>query len=84
MKIYYHPNFAASYRKLPTLIKLKAEKREAIFRNNPFDKTLKTHKLHGKIRRLWSFSVDKRYRVLFEFVGRDEIFLDIGDHRFYR
>jgi len=55
-----------------------------MFRNNPFDTRLKTHKLHGKLKDLWSFSIDERYRVLFEFDGDDVIFLDVGDHDMYK
>lgn len=84
MKIYLHPQFRSSYQKLDSQIQKKAEKKEMIFRGNPFDPRLKTHKLHGKLKRLWSFSVDKNYRVLFMFDGQDIIFLDIGDHDLYR
>jgi len=29
-----------------------------IFQNNPFDASLRSHKLSGKLKELWSFSVD--------------------------
>ncbi|MBS4028081.1 MAG: type II toxin-antitoxin system YoeB family toxin [Ignavibacteriales bacterium] len=84
MTIHFYPKFHASYRKLSLEIKKKAERREIMFRNNPFDTRLKTHKLHGKLKDLWSFSIDERYRVLFEFDGDDVIFLDVGDHDMYK
>jgi len=83
MKIYYHPQFRSSYQKLSLHIKDKAETKERIFRKDPFDHRLKTHKLHGKLKRLWSFSVDDKYRVVFEFSASNVIFLDIGDHKIY-
>jgi len=84
MKIYYHPRFKKSYQKLPPEIKHGAEIREELFQQNVFDRKLDTHKLHGKLKKFWSFSVDQKYRVLFERFGKDVIFLDIGNHDIYQ
>ncbi|MDH4128849.1 MAG: type II toxin-antitoxin system mRNA interferase toxin, RelE/StbE family [Spirochaetota bacterium] len=52
-----------------------------IFINNPFDKSLRTHKLSGKLKDLWSFTVDYDLRVIFYFENDDNaIFIDIGTH----
>ncbi|MBM3257773.1 MAG: type II toxin-antitoxin system mRNA interferase toxin, RelE/StbE family [Candidatus Nealsonbacteria bacterium] len=85
MKIIYSPQFLREYRSLPLDLKKKAEFKEKVFRKNPFDKRLKTHKLGGKLADFWSFSIDYRYRIIFEF--KDEktiIFHIIGDHSIYR
>lgn len=84
MKIYYHPRFKEAYKALPLALKKKAERRVEIFRTNPFDPRLKTHKPHGELARLWSFYIDGKYRILFEFNKKDAIFLDIGNHDIYR
>ena len=84
MIIYFHSQFKNSYKDLPDGIKRKAEKKETIFKNNPFDPRLKIHKLHGKLKKLWSFSIDKNYRVILEFIAKDVIFLDIGTHGLYK
>lgn len=84
MKIYYSGRFAREYRKLAREIKKIAETREAIFRSNPFESTLKTHKLTGKLKNYWSFSLDPKHRVIFEFVNGEEIwFLSVGSHSIY-
>ena len=57
IKIYFHPQFRKSYKKLPLTIKKKAEIKEKIFRKNPFHPSLKTHKLKGKLKDIWSFSL---------------------------
>ena len=58
--------------------------REKIFKNNCFDPRLKTHKLGGKQKKYWSFSITHSYRVLFEFLGKGRVgFIDIGDHDIY-
>mgnify|MGYP001610202187 CR=1 FL=1 len=84
MIIFYHPRFKRAYKKLSAELKSKAETKEKLFRVNPFHPSLDTHKLHGKLKNQWSFSVDIKYRILFEFDGQDVIFLDIGDHEIYR
>ena len=84
MKLYYHSRFKSSYEHLPRIVQQKAERKELILRKNPFDARLKTHKLHGKLKHLWSFSVDKDYRIIFELDSDDVIFLDIGTHDLYR
>jgi len=57
IKIYFHPQFRKSYKKLPLTIKKKAEIKEKIFKKNPFHPSLKTHKLKGKLKDIWSFSL---------------------------
>ncbi len=84
MKILYHPRFKRAYKKLSAELKSKAEIKEKLFRDNPFHPILDTHKLHGKLKNYWSFSVDKKYRVLFEFDNADVIFLDVDNHDLYR
>ena len=85
MRIFYSPQFKREYRKLSDIIKDKAEKKEKIFRINPLDQRLKTHKLGGRLIGLWSFSIDYRYRIIFEFISRENItFHAIGDHSIYK
>lgn len=43
MKILYLSKFAREYKKLPKEIQELSEKKEKFFRENPFDKKLKTH-----------------------------------------
>ncbi len=85
MEILYSPKFAKEYKKLPESIKLKAEKKEKIFRQDRFDKSLKTHKLSGRLRGFWSFSIDHNYRIIFE-LTKDNlvIFHLVGDHSIYQ
>jgi mRNA-degrading endonuclease YafQ of YafQ-DinJ toxin-antitoxin module len=84
MEIRYSPKFRRQYKKLLTELKTRAEKREAIFRKDPFDPRLKTHKLHGSQEGLMSFSVDYSYRIIFEFANAETIvFYEIGTHDIY-
>lgn len=85
MKIYYSNKFEREYRKLSKQIKNLAEKKEKIFRQDPFDPRLKTHKLTGKLREFWSFSIDESLRIIFEFANEKTIwFHSVGTHEIYR
>ena len=84
-EIIYTSVFAREYRKLSDEIRTKAEKREKIFRKNPFDTRLKTHKLKGKLIGFWSFSIAQKYRVIFEFVDQRTVhFHSVGTHDVYQ
>lgn len=84
MKILYYPKFTREYEKLPPEVKDLAEKREKIFRQNPFDPRLKTHKLAGHLAGFWSFSIDYKHRIVFDFEGKETvIFYSVGDHDIY-
>jgi len=85
MRIYYSSKFAAEYKKLPLKIKKIAEQKEQIFRNNPFDSRLKTHKLKGSLKGFLSFSINQKYRIIFEMINSDTIwFHSVGDHSIYK
>lgn len=84
MEIIYSPHFAREYKKLPHKIKLIAEKKERLFRLNPFHAGLRTHKLKGQLSNYWAFSIDFKYRIIFEFKGKNQVnFLSAGDHKVY-
>lgn len=49
--------FKKSYKRLLKEVKEKAIEKEKIFRDNPFDSRLDTHKLHGKYKNYWAFTI---------------------------
>lgn len=56
-------------------------KRLEIFRDNPYDPRLRTHKLSGDLQEFWSFTVEYDVRVVFQFADKDRaVFQDIGTH----
>ena len=69
MRIVYSKKFAREYKKLPEQLKILAEQKEKIFRGNPFNPRLKTHKLTGRLREFWAFSIDYQYRIIFSAGG---------------
>lgn len=86
MEIIYSPKFAREYKKLPDAIKTIAEEQEIVFRKNPFDLKLKTHKLRGKLSGFLSFSIGYKYRIIFEFSKNRSMayFHSVGDHDIYQ
>ena len=86
MDIEYSSHFKRAYAKLETAVQRKAERAERLFRKNPFDPKLDTHKLKGKLKTFWSFSIDYHNRIVFQFAKshRKVIFLDAGDHDIYQ
>ena len=77
--------FRKAFKKLPKHIKDKASEKEKIFRTDPFDKRLNTHKLHGKYKEYWAFAIAEQYRIIFAFSESNIIdFIDIGTHKIYR
>lgn len=85
MRIFYSSKFEREYKKLSKHIKNLAEEKENIFRANPFDSRLKTHKLGGKLKKFWAFWIDDKYRIVFEFADKNIVwFHSAGDHSIYK
>lgn len=77
--------FRKSYKKLPKFVKEKAGEKERIFRDNPFDTRLDTHKLHGVYKEYWAFTVIGQYRIMFAFLKSDIVdFINVGTHDIYK
>ena len=81
IEIFVTEEFQKRYRELPKIIQRKAEKQEKIFRQNPFHPSLHTEKLEPKGKEVWSFRIDKRYRIIFRFINGNKVrFLTVGPH----
>lgn len=74
--------FKNLYRALPLFVRRKADKKTEIFRQNPFHPSLRTKKLEPHHEEIWSFWVDKNYRIKFRFLdARNVHLLFIGDRK---
>lgn len=82
MKVLYSPKFLRSFRKLSKDIQDAFRKKEKLFRKDPFDPQLQTHKLKG--REEWSFLITYSIRVLFLWEKDAVTLVNIGDHSIYR
>lgn len=84
MEVAFSSSFRRAFRKVvkgkPALEEVFWARVE-IFVQDPYDGRLRAHKLSGRLRDLWSFSVSYDLRVVFSFVeGGRAVFEDIGDH----
>ena len=72
--------FDKLFRKLGQKIQIKAAKKTDLFKKNPFHPSLRVEKLHPKKFSVWSFRVDKNYRIVFKFVEKDLVEFMFIDH----
>ena len=84
MKITYSKSFKKSFKKKiennPELEKKFWNKIE-LFLKEPYHSNLKTHKLTGKLKDLWSFRIDYDIRVIFYFNNdNNAVFISMGSH----
>lgn len=70
---------------MPAKIKRDFFQKIETFQKNPFQPSLNTHKLKGKLDDYYSFYLRDGYRVLLDFVGENIVILvNIGSHNDYR
>ena len=74
--------FTRLYRELPESTRKKADTKTKLFQENPFHPSLRTKKLEPHHQEIWSFWVDKDYRVKFRFANPKLVhFLFIGNRK---
>ncbi len=74
-QIVFGNKFLKSAEKLDKQLKSKLKASLDILSENPFNPTLHTKSLSGKLSGYHSFRLGRDYRVIFEFVSSDEIYL---------
>ena len=85
MKIAFAPSFIRTYKKLPDDLKEEVKEKIGLFRKDPDHPFLKTHKLKGRLKGRYSFSVSYKDRIVFIYGGPDEaILLAVDDHDIYK
>jgi mRNA-degrading endonuclease YafQ of YafQ-DinJ toxin-antitoxin module len=73
------------YKKLPVQVQRSAESKEDLFRENPFHPSLRTHKLTGKLKDYWAFSIGYNYRIIFSFESEKHVLWHaVGSHAIYQ
>jgi plasmid maintenance system killer protein len=83
--IRYTPQFVRMFDKLDKFLQIEIKEKIIQLKNISNHKTLKVHKLHGKLSDQFSFYVNYRYRVLFRHLNKKEIVLtSVGDHDVYK
>jgi len=82
------PSFRKSLARLNRSQKTSARKAFAIFKTNPFDPMLRTHKIHrlsAKLgRTVYAVWIEADLRALFYLEGDVVVSIDVGTHDIYR
>ena len=85
ISVLYKPTFLRQYDQLPKELKEEIRERIARFQRNPRLPQLRTHKLKGSLKGFLSFSVNYRYRIVFQWENRSTVvLLTVGDHDVYQ
>ncbi len=83
--IEYAPGFVRIWKKLPPDIQDEVVERIELFKNPKNHALLKVHKLKGKMRDKYAFSINFRDRIAFRYSKDHKVafLLDMDDHTIY-
>ena len=85
IEVSYKPSFIRQMNKLEQSLVDEVFYKIDIFKNSTNRSELKIHKLHGKLKNKWSFSVNYKIRIVFQYESKKEVsLLAIDDHDVYR
>lgn len=85
LNVLFTEKFISQFESLSPKVQKLAERKIDIFRSNPKHPSLKTHKLNRMLSEYFSFSVDYKIRIVFEYDKKDTvILLKIGNHDVYK
>ncbi len=85
IRVAYKATFVRQFDKLETALQAEVLEKVALFQNTGHHRQIKVHKLHGRLKNCYSFSVNYRFRIVFEYLSKNEAaLLAVGDHEVYR
>ena len=83
MEIIYAPSFLNRFKKLPKLLQEEVFEKISLFKDEKNHPSLKVHKLKGRLKGRYAFSINYTIRIVFMKNKQEFHFLDIGDHNIY-
>ncbi len=85
MEVLFKPNFIRQFNRLEPALQDEVFEKIELFKDAKFHKQLKVHKLKGRLKGRYSFSVNYQTRIVFTYVSKREIvLLAVGDHNVYK
>ncbi|OGI94527.1 hypothetical protein A3A03_02410 [Candidatus Nomurabacteria bacterium RIFCSPLOWO2_01_FULL_40_18] len=85
MKIAYTAYFLKLLNKLELDLKNEVVEKIELFKDKNNHKNLNVHKLHGKFAGSYSFYINYKIRVVFEYINKEEVaMLLVGSHDIYK
>jgi mRNA-degrading endonuclease YafQ of YafQ-DinJ toxin-antitoxin module len=81
----YTPTFFRKLKKMESALQEEVLEKIELFNDPKNHRMLKMHKLQGRLKGLYSLSVNYRVRIVFEYIenGRTALFLTVGEHEIY-
>ena len=84
MEIVFAAKIIRQIRDLESALQEEVYEKIDLFRDAGNHKQLKVHKLHGRMRGYYSFSVNYKFRIVFKYINKKTIILlTVGDHEIY-
>ena len=85
MKVAYTPRFLRLLKKMPAGLQDEVIEKIELFKNVDNHQRLEVHKLKGRLKKFYGFSVNYRDRIVFEYMSENEVaLLAVGDHEIYK
>ncbi len=84
LEVAYTPKFIRAYKKLVPELQIEVKEAISLLQDQSKHSHIRVHKLHGRLADRYSFSVNYRTRVVFQFLSEGRVLLlMIGDHSVY-
>lgn len=85
MEILFKPTFVRQVDKLEKDLQEEVFEKIELFKSTTNHKILKVHKLHGRLKDCFSFSVNYEFRIVFAYINKKQVrLIAIGDHDMYK
>jgi len=85
IEVLFKPSFVRQFKILEPELQEEVLEKIEVFRDSKNHKLLKVHKLHGRLARFYSFSVNYKFRIVFNYPDKEKaVLLAIGDHEVYK
>ena len=87
MVLNYAPNFVRSFNSLETDLQEEVLEKVELFKDSKNHKQLKVHKLKGRLKDRYSFSINYKTRIVFRYISKNKkeiAFIAIGNHDVYK
>lgn len=85
MDIRFKPTFIRQFNRLEAALQDEVVEKIELFRDPGNHKQLKVHKLKGRLKGRFGFSVNYQTRIVFLYISKKEVaLLAVGDHDVYK
>ena len=85
IEVFFSKKFVRLYAKLDQSLKSEVKQRIELLKDQTNHTSLKVHKLHGPLEDSFSFSINRKLRILFKYLSDSKVILvAIDDHDIYK